>query len=156
MKLPVPFTALAAFLAVTGCAQLDVAPESSQDRVLTGTINVRATVPAGAQILIRVIDVSNREVGSLADNNLPLANRPRPVPVERVLGAQTLTLPAATNEPVPFRVEYRADDALLRHGLNIDVRISVDGKLRHRSVNAHVLTQASSPFPHEVVVDPVQ
>ena len=156
MKIPAPFAVLAVLFAVAGCAHLDVTPEGSPDRVLNGTVNVRATLPAGAQILVRVVDISNRELGRPANSDLSRADRPRPVPVERVLGEQTLTLSAATNEPVPFRVEYRADDALLRHGLNVEARISVDGKLRHRSVNAHVLTLASSPFPHEVVVDPVQ
>jgi uncharacterized lipoprotein YbaY len=41
---------------------------------------------------------------------------------------------------VPFQLEFDADDDLLRHGLNIDARISVGGKVRCRTASAHGLT----------------
>ena len=54
----------------------------------------------------------------------------------------------------PFRIEYRADDSLMRHGLNIDARISFGGRVRFRTGNAHVLTLGNATFPHEVWVEP--
>jgi uncharacterized lipoprotein YbaY len=40
--------------------------------------------------------------------------------------------------------------------VNIDARISVGGKLRFRTINAHVVTLSSAPYPQEVAVQPVQ
>ncbi|HUR60280.1 MAG TPA: hypothetical protein VM029_21325 [Opitutaceae bacterium] len=147
-------TVMAAFL--SGCAQLDVTPDGNPDRVLTGTVNPRATLPAGAQVLVRVIEVSSAEPIRTVGNDLPVAARPRPPAIERVLGEQTQTLAAATSAPVPYRIECRVDDAMLRRGVNIEARISVGGKITHRSVNAQVLTLSASPYPQEIVVDPVQ
>ncbi len=147
----------AALVALTGCAQLDLTPESSPDRVLTGTVTARALLPVGTQVVIRVVDRANRPPVRGATADLPVERTvPLAAPVELILAEQSLTLEAATNEPVPFRIEYRATDAMLRYGLNVEARISHDGKVRHRNVSAHVLTLGSSPFPLEVVVDPVQ
>jgi uncharacterized lipoprotein YbaY len=155
-NLPVLIAAAAVALLAAGCANLDVTPESNPERVLTGTVTARAMLPAGAQVLVRVVEVSNRDVGRAAGSDLPVVNRPPAMPIERVVGEQTQILAAATNDPVPYRIEYRADDTTLRRGLNVEARISVEGKVRHRNVSAHVLTLASSPYKHEIVVDPVQ
>ena len=72
-----------------------------------------------------------------------------------MLGEQTQTLGAPTDRPVPFRIEYQASDNVLRHGVNVDARISYGGKVRFRTVQAHLMTLASSPFAHEVAVEPV-
>lgn len=158
MKNPIPafLVVLAASFAAAGCAQLDLTPESSPERVLNGTLNVRATLPAGAQLVVRVVETSNREMERPPNSDLPLVDRPRAPAVARVLGEQTMTLSAPTSEPVPFRIEYRAEESALRHGLNVEARISYDGKVRHRTVSAHVLTLASAPFSHELVMDPVR
>ena len=65
------------------------------------------------------------------------------------------TLTAGTAEPVSFRIEYTADDAMLRRGLNVEARVSFGGKLRYRTINAHVVTLASSAYRQDVAVQPV-
>ena len=155
-RILVSLAAVMAAWLLAGCAQLDVTPESNPERVLTGTVNPRTTLPAGAQVLVRVIEVSSGEPIRTVGSDLPVAERPRPLAVERVLGEQTQTLSAATSAPVPFQIEYRADDAALRRGVNIEARISVGGKITHRSVNAQVLTLAAAPYPQEILVNAVQ
>jgi hypothetical protein len=36
------------------------------------------------------------------------------------------------------------------------VRVTQDGKLRYRTLNAHLVTLASAPYPHDVAVEQVQ
>jgi hypothetical protein len=146
----------AALCLAAGCAHIDLGPEGNPDRVLNGVVNLRATVPAGTLVVVRVVDRSNREMERPAQKDLPIVDRPRAQPAERVLGEQIQNLAEATSGPVPFRVEYHADDATLRRGLHVEARVSVDGKVRHRNVTAHVVTLASSPYKQEVAVDPVQ
>ena len=160
MKLP-PVARLLACVAVlfsAGCANIDLARESDPQRVLNGTVTFPGTLSPGTQVLVRVIEVSTRDLARPANQDLPLpvADRARSAPVERVLGEQTQTLANGAHESVPFRVEYQADDTTLRHGLNVDVRISIDGKVRFRTVHAHALTLNSSPYPQEVKVQAVQ
>ena len=88
--------------------------------------------------------------------DVPLADRPTAAPVERVLGEFRQTLNAMRSEPLPFEIAYRADDSELRRGLNVDVRITFGGRMRFRTINAHVLTLASSPFPQEIAVQPLE
>lgn len=158
MKIPASrfLLGLAALCAVAGCAQIEVTPEGNPDRVLNGVVNLRATVPAGTQVLVRVVDRSNRDLERPTQKDLPIADRVKPQPVERVLGEHTQTLAAATGGPVPFRIEYHADDATLRRGLHVEARVSVEGRVRHRNVSAHVVTLASSPYKQEIAADPVQ
>ena len=122
---------------LAGCGHLDVTPESGPDRVVTGTVNlaVPADLPPDAQVLVRGVD------GTRAETAL------------RVLGEQTITRVDAT--PVPFRVEFRADEAVLRRGLNLEARISYGGRLRHYNVNAIGLSLGNIDRPVVLVVDPV-
>ena len=64
--------------------------------------------------------------------------------------------PAAARDAVPYRIEFQADDALLRHGVNLDARISYDGRVRYRMLDARALTLSSVRFPQEIAVQPVQ
>jgi uncharacterized lipoprotein YbaY len=57
---------------------------------------------------------------------------------------------------VPFRLAYYADDALLRRGLSLEVRISFGGRLRFRTINAHVVTLTSAQYKQDVSVQPVE
>jgi uncharacterized lipoprotein YbaY len=75
-----------------------------------------------------------------------------PVAGPVVLGEQKIPNPGTP--PVPFRIEYRAEDTVLRHGLNIEARISVGGKLRFYNVNSYAVTLANAAEPHEVWVNP--
>lgn len=148
--------AVMSLVVLTGCGTIDVTPAGSTTRAVAGTIRGDVPLPAGAEIVVRVIETANRAAASVGAE-IPVGDRAPPVPVaaQRVLAEQTQTLAAATNEPVPFRIEFEADDATLRRGLNIDARVSTAGRVRFRTVNAHVLTLGSVPFPHEVLVEAV-
>lgn len=142
------------FCALAGCANLDVAAEGPVNRVLSGTVSSQMGFPAGSEVVVRVVDTSGR-VPSRTHIALPLAERVPPPIAERVLGEHVQTLAAAASEAVPFQIEYQADDGLLRRGLTIEARVSYGGRVRFRSVNAKVVTLASSPYRHDVVVEQV-
>jgi uncharacterized lipoprotein YbaY len=141
-----------------GCGHLDVAATSDPNRVLQGRVTAGGQLPAGAEVVVRLIANGVAPAAHPPTSDLPVAARAGTSAgaVEQMLGEQVQTLASATTQPVPFRVEYRADDAMLRRGLNLDVRISVGGKLRYRTINAHVITLASAPYPQEVMAQPVQ
>ena len=141
----------------TGCGHIDVTPEGSPDRVLTGTLNFLTALPAGTEIQLRVIDPTPSAVGPVRmQQDLPLATRPEPMVTERVLAEERIELEALAPDPVPFRIAYRAEDYILRYGLNLDVRVSYGGRVRYRTLNAHVITLASSAYRQEVWLQPVQ
>lgn len=158
MKFITVLLAAAAGVLLPGCGNLDLAPESNPERVVNGTLNFGGTLPAGAQVLVRVVDVRASDLPRAGHAELPLtvADRTRAMPVERVLGEQSLTLPAPATGALPFRVEYRADDMTLRHGLNLEARVSYDGKIRYRTMRAHALTLGSVNYKHEVELHAVQ
>lgn len=147
---------LGLWLVVTGCQNLDLTPETDPERVVSGTITMTADVqfPPDAELVVRVVDQTTIERPKLTGVETPVVDSNPPPKIERVLGEQVMRAPGG--KPIPFRVEFRADDATMRRGLNIEARISQGGKVRYRTLNAHLLTLASLQFPHEVVVDPVQ
>jgi uncharacterized lipoprotein YbaY len=71
--------------------------------------------------------------------------------VPEVLAEQTVK--GAKGNSVPFRIEFTADDELMRHGLNLDARISFAGKVRFRTAVAHALTLGNVDVPHQVLVE---
>jgi len=149
------FAALGALFAATACSHLDLAPEGDPSRVLNGTVTLRsdAALPPDAVVVVRVIDTSGHAQAAGAAGDLPVVgSTATPASVERVLGEQTIRSPGAA--PIPFHVEYSADDGLLRHGLNVDVRISFGGRVQFRTASAHVVTLSSANYPHEVWVEP--
>lgn len=153
---PSLFVALAALLLSAGCNSIDVTSGGISSRVLNGTVAAGMGLPAGSEITVRLFAVSAAPEGPRPANNelVPLL---RPTQGgERVLGEQTQKLAAGTADPVPFQIEYTADDATVRHGLNVEARISFGGKLRYRTINAHVVTLASSAFRQEVAVQSVE
>jgi uncharacterized lipoprotein YbaY len=133
MKSSIAILAAAAALALSGCGQLDTTPEGDPSRVLTGTIDLGGDfdLPADATATVRVVDAS--------DASMP----------PQVLGLQTFK-PAAA--PIDYRVEYRADDDLLRRGLNIEARISYGGKVRFYNVNRYAVTLENAADPHRIEV----
>ncbi len=143
-------------LMVAGCQHLDVAPEGNPERVLNGTVSCPSALPAGAEVLVRVVARATSEgARPAAPDDFPLGVRPESVAVERVLGEQLLTLDSLATRPVPFAVEYRAEDSLLRQGITVEARVSYNGRVRFRTLNAHVVTLSSAPFPQGVRVQPV-
>jgi uncharacterized lipoprotein YbaY len=71
----------------------------------------------------------------------------------RVLGSQTITKPGAS--PVAFRVEYLAEDELLRHGLNVEARVSWGGRVRYLNMNGYAVTLGNAADPHRIVVNAI-
>lgn len=146
----------AALLAGGGCAAINTTAGGETNRVIAGTVNFRGdfVLPADAEVVVRLIDAAavGRE-RSLANKDLPLVDRPKAEPAPQVLGEQTIKAPAAG--PVPFRIDYNADDELLRHGLNLDARISYGGRVRLRTVTTRAVTLGNAADPHEVWVEAV-
>lgn len=138
MKTPIRLLALLVCTFLAGCGHLETTPEGDPNRVVTGTVNLRVPtdLPADAIVLVRVIDGARSE------------------PTLRVLGEQTIT--SAGNPPVAYRVEFRADDPLLRRGVNIEARVSFGGQLRYYNINAIGLSLGNIDRPVVLVVDPVK
>ncbi len=152
----VPFAALATMLSTAGCGSIDVTPEGNPNRVLTGTVTVGAALPAGAEITVRLVAAPSQEMARTpAATDMPVATRPTPQSAERVLGEQTQTLSAPTTDPVPFRVAYVADDAMLRRGLSLEARVSFGGRVRYRSFTGHVVTLGNAPYKQDIAVQAV-
>jgi uncharacterized lipoprotein YbaY len=126
-----------ALSALAGCGQLDLTPEGDPSRVLTGEVTWGDTtaLPADATVTVRVVDAT--QVGMPPD----------------VLGSQTIHNPGVA--PVAFRVEYRAEDDVLRRGLNVEVRVAWGGKLRYINMNGHAVTLGNAADTHRVRVNPV-
>jgi uncharacterized lipoprotein YbaY len=124
-------------LALCGCGQLDLAPEGDPGRVVTGQIDLSdgRALPPDSVVTVRVVDG-------------PTAGMP-----PDVLGAQTLPNPGST--PVQFRVVYRAEDAVLRRGLNIEARVSIAGKVRYATMNHYALNLGNAGDPHRITVSPL-
>jgi putative lipoprotein len=128
--------AVAAALGVAGCGQLDFTPEGDPSRVLTGQVDIdgNSALPPDAVVTVRVVDAS--AVG------MP----------PQVIGAQTINNPGSA--PIAFRVLYRADDELLRKGLNIEARVSFGGKIRFFNLNRYAVTLGNAADPHRITVNP--
>jgi uncharacterized lipoprotein YbaY len=137
MRPTLRFLCAAAALALSGCGQLDLTPEGDPSRVLVGEIELgqSGTLPADAVVTVRVVDASN-------------AGMP-----PQVLGSQTIRDPGPP--PISFRVEYRAEDEVLRRGLNIEVRVSYGGKVRYFNLNRYAVTLGNASETHRINVNPV-
>lgn len=155
--LRLPFLAPFVFALIgAGCGSIEVSTGGNPERVLNGVVATGGGLPAGAEVVVRLISApGTHESQRAAGSDVPVMTRPAAAGLERVLGEQTQTLAAGTAEPVPFRIEFTAEDAVLRRGLNLDVRVSFGGRLQYRTVNAHVVTLASSPFKQIVMVQAV-
>ncbi len=157
LRRPVLLSVLAALLlGAAGCSHIDTTPAGNPDRVLNGTVVFEGTLPAGTEIIVRLLEPSAADKARAAGADFPAAAPATGPKTDRLLGEFRQTLAAAAMQPVPFKIEYFAEDALLRRGLNLDVRVSFGGKLRFRTVNAHVVTLAGSPFRQDVNVQPVR
>lgn len=158
MKISSPLLLLAtgAVLALTaGCANIEVVAPSDPQRTVNGTVEFRSamTLPDDAVVVVRIVDMAGTEQKrSAASRDLPIGERAKTEPVPEVLGEQTIK--GLKGNSVPFHIEFVADDDLLRHGINIDARISSGGKVRFRTVNAHVVTLGNVEYPHAVWVEP--
>lgn len=135
-KTLVAWIAMSAALLWAGCAHLDTTPPGPEDRVLTGQVTNNAggaDLPPNTEVTVLVIDLG-QGIGK-----------------GEVLGEQTIKNP--TQMPVPFRIEYRAADAVLRGSVNVEARISVAGRLRYLTKSAHPVTTGNVNDPHNVEVE---
>src|SRR5688572_15203864 len=106
-------TAVGLLMAVVGCEHIDVSPAGSPERQLRGTVNAPTALAAGAVVVVQVVDAMPTDTGLAPQNDLPLGDRGRPPIGPRLLGEQRQVLQAPAVEPVPFELEYQADDAVL-------------------------------------------
>lgn len=141
---------------LAGCGSIDTSAGGDPNRLLEGAVNFSGSLPAGAEILVRVVEPPSSEPARVVANDLPVAAPTTVQRVERVLGETKVIVSEVATKPVPFRVEFQANDAVLQRGVNVDVRVSVGGKVRMRTVNAHAVTLRSVPFKQEVWVQNVQ
>ncbi|NBW86397.1 MAG: hypothetical protein EBR23_06110 [Planctomycetia bacterium] len=152
----IPWLAAGAGLALAaGCANLEAVSYGDPHRTVHGTVEFRAEapLPEDAVVVVRIVDMAGTEqIRSSAGRDLPIGDRAKAEPVPQVLAEQTIK--GASSRAVPFQLEFDANDDLLRHGLNIDARISVGGKVRYRTASAHVLTLGNVEYPHAVWVEP--
>jgi hypothetical protein len=155
--------ALAAALGV-GCSHLDFAAPGDPDRVLVGTVSYSGTIPDNAEVLVRVVDRNPPPANAnplTPPGQMPQFNRPvtatistEAVVAQQELGVQIIKHPGPS--PVPYRIEYRAEDEVLRHGVNIEVRISYDGRVRMFNSNQYSVTLPDVKDPHPVEADPMR
>jgi uncharacterized lipoprotein YbaY len=125
--------AVAAF-ALCGCGQMDLTPEGDPGRVLTGTVDLgeEVALPADATVTVRVVETADAGMAP------------------QVLGSQTISNPGVA--PIEFHIEYRAEDEVLRRGLNVEARISYGGKVRFYNVNRYAVTLGNAADPHRITV----
>ena len=141
-------------LVAAGCANFTPSRESADaNRVVTGMVHYHGeSLPSDAEVVVRLFDpAGTSQVRSAAKNDLPTGDRPKADIVPQTLGEQVIKSPGPG--PVPFRIEYSADDALLRHGLNLEARISYGGRVRMRTVNFRAVTLSNSTDPQTVWVE---
>ncbi len=141
-------------LITLGCGHVDLTPESDPNRVVTGTVNVRMDLmpPSDAEVAVRLVEPSNvTSEPTTASPGLVIGERGTSTRPEVVVAEQVIHAPAAM--PVPFRIEFKADDAMLRRGLNIEARISWGGQIRFRTVESQVVTLATAHDPQTVWVE---
>ncbi len=133
MRAPFRLLAVLGILGLVGCGSLEMSTEGDPARVLTGQVDMgeAGDLPADTVVTVRILDNS--------------------VMPPLVLGSQTIKNPGAF--PVDFRVEYVAQDEVLRHGLNIEARVSWGGKVRYYNLNSYAVTLGNASDPHRVSVN---
>ena len=121
----------------TGCNNLDLTGPGSAERVVEGAVVIYpadVTLPPGTEVTVRVLDMTRGEGRG------------------EVLGEETITNPASA--PIPFHIEYRAEDEVLRRRVTIDARVSTGRTLRYYTASAHPITPGNVNDKHMVEVVP--
>lgn len=137
MKILALFLTVSLGLLLGGCAHLDTSMTSPADRVLAGTVTTRTgggPLPADSEVTIRIVDLA--------------ANDGR----GETLAEETIGNPGAM--PVAFRIEYRAEDAVLIRDVNVEARIAVGGRLRYKTMGGHPITLGNVNDTHVLQVEP--
>ena len=124
-----------------GCGHLDLTPEGKSDRVVVGSVDFGNPIalPADSVVVVRVVDATRvtetspaQVIGSPSVGQKPVTLPPK------VLGEQIIRNPGQA--PVPFRIEYTAMDEQLRHGINIEARVSFGGRVRYFNLDSVAIT----------------
>jgi hypothetical protein len=134
-----------------GCGNLDFAAPGDPNRVVVGTVSFSQTIPDNAEVVVRVMDPHPEPLSATGSSltppgQMPLLNQPVTATAaaaaamgpqelgEQVIEHPTLVPVLQPNgtwaKGVPYRVEYRADDDLMRRGVSIEVRISYGGRVQ--------------------------
>jgi len=158
--------ALAAFL-FAGCGHLDLAAPGDPSRVAVGTVIISNSLPEDAEVLVRVMNPHPQvmSAGGAVPGQMPLLNQPITATASAAasaapeeLGEQDIKHAVVQVQPngikvVPYRVEYQADDDTLRRGLNLEVRISYNGRVQLFNSNQYSITLPDVKDPHVIEAD---
>jgi uncharacterized lipoprotein YbaY len=118
-----------------GCGHIDTTPEPVGDRTLNGTVNFRspAALAPGAVLTVRLLDVS-----------------PGVAPGQAI---DEQTISSTGNPPVPFQLNYRAEDIQPPKRARVEARLAVDGKLHFYTVTAYPVTPGNAGSPFDLWMD---
>lgn len=142
-----------------GCGHVDLTPAGDPQRTVTGVVTMnldQVLFPPGTEVVVRVIDTAppERPINALAGTDQILPERNPLAKYERVVGEQIVRSPGVA--PVPFTIEFEADDATMRRGLTLDARISLEGKLQYRAMSTPVVTLGNYRQKQEIAVEAVR
>lgn len=144
----------AAAIFAAGCGHIDLTSNGNPDRVLTGTVDFSSQgeeIPPGAELVVRVIDPNPDTMQPPLLTSAQTATPKAVLP--ETLGEQTVK--DLGDPPFHYRVEYRADDEQLRHGLTIEARISVGDRLLFSNTTSFSVGPSDVGDPHPVIVERV-
>ena len=151
MSFRLPLLAALAAVFSAGCSSLDLNREVEVNRVISGTVNIGQSFPAGSEVMVRALEMPR------APGPLPAGapvDRVPVVPVETILGDFTVTLGSPAADGLPFRIAIGADDSRLQRGILLESRVMYGGRLRFRTVNAHAVTAQTVALLQHVVLQP--
>mgnify|MGYP005852030811 CR=1 FL=1 len=137
LLVPVPALAVAAALALSACAGAPAAGESGHAvPSITGQVSASAAapLPAGAELIVRVYDVSRMDAPA------------------RVMGEQRQPLERL---PAPFQVFYDPAAILPQHTYAVSARVETGGQLLYINTRAHHVITRGQPTRIDVEVEPV-
>ncbi len=123
-------------LLMSGCEHLDTTTSGFGDRVIEGVVTTASgggPLPEGSEVWIQVVD------------------RGDGVQRAEVLGEETIKNPGRM--PVPFRIEFRAEDPVLRGSVEVEARISIRGRLTFMTKTAHPVTLGNVGSEMTVIVE---
>ena len=160
--------ALAAFF-LAGCGHLDLAAPGDPNRVVVGSVSFAnpSVLPADAQILVRVMNPHPQPPGTGTTSLTPPGQMPllnQPITASAVVAASTQPEEVAEqsikagglSSPVPYKIEYQAEDEVLRRGLNVEVRVSYSGRVQLFNSNQYSITLPDVKDPHDIEADPMR
>ncbi len=142
-------------LATVGCTHVDVTSGAGSNHVVTGIVKcpTRLVAPPDSEVAVRIVGGAGAAASIGAGNDL-IVDRHEGGAAGAVIAEQTIHAPWTM--PVPFQIEFRADEVRLRQGLNLEARISWGGRVRYRSVESQVITPANLDKPYTLWVEPVE